>query len=371
MSDKQPLEDELSELTDPPDSPSEENEPDEEWELEIEGPELSEAPVELTVESRAHGWRLDHYLTRLYPNYSRQLFNRAIRSQAVKVNGLEVKKSRRLRVNDRVSVRLPEQADNSIQPEDLPVEVLYEDDHLIVINKAADMIVHPGKGNYRGTLAAALQFHFDRLSDIAGQHRPGIVHRLDRDTTGVIVIAKDNQVHNKLSQQFADRDVKKEYRAITWHELEFDSDYIETHIRASRRQRERMVVCKPSDSSRVAKTYYEVLERFDGFTYVKLLPETGRTHQLRVHMFHLGCQLLADELYNGGAEFKVSDLQHKRELPFPEEVGNEVLISRQALHAYRLEFEHPHSGERMKIEAPMPEDMTRTLAALKKYRARS
>jgi len=240
-----------------------------------------------------------------------------------------------------------------------------------VLNKAADMIVHPGKGNYRGTLAAALQFHFDKLSDIAGQHRPGIVHRLDRDTTGVIVIAKDNQVHNKLSQQFADRDVKKEYRAITWHELEFDSDHIETHIRASRRQRERMVVCRPQEGSRVAKTYYEVLERFDGFTYVRLLPETGRTHQLRVHMFHLGCQLLADELYNGGPEFKVSNLQYKRDLPFPEEVGNEVLITRQALHAYRLEFDHPHSGERMKFEAPLPEDFTRTLAALKKYRTRS
>ncbi len=162
-------------------------------------PALSSEPVEVTVEARAHGWRLDHYLSRLFSNYSRALFQSAINQQAVLVNGLPVKPSRRLRVNDRVSVKLPEQPDNNLPPEDIPLDVIFEDDWIIVLNKSPDMIVHPGKGNYRGTLAGALQFHFDELSDIAGSLRPGIVHRLDRDTSGVLVVAKNNQVHHRLS----------------------------------------------------------------------------------------------------------------------------------------------------------------------------
>ena len=134
--------------------------------------ELSTDPVELTVEARAHGWRIDHYLSRLFPNYSRALFQRAIETKSVLVNGISVKSSRRLRVNDRISVRLPELPDSSLPAEDIPLEVLFEDDSLIVLNKAAGMIVHPGKGNYGGTLAAALQFHFDQLSDVAGQFSP-------------------------------------------------------------------------------------------------------------------------------------------------------------------------------------------------------
>ncbi len=160
---------------------------------------LSAEPVQLTVEARAHGWRLDHYLCRLFPNYSRALFQSAINEQAVLVNGLDAKPSKRLRVNDRISVRLPERADSTLPAEDIPLDVLYEDASLIVLNKQADMIVHPGKGNYRGTLAGALQFHFDSLSDMAGSLRPGIVHRLDKDTSGVLVVAKDNQVHHRLS----------------------------------------------------------------------------------------------------------------------------------------------------------------------------
>src|SRR3990172_4624419 len=149
-------------------------------------------PILLTVEARAHGWRLDHYLARLFPNYSRMLFKRAIEQQTILVNGLPVKTSRRLRVNDRLSVRLPELPDSTLHAENLPIDVLYEDDFLVVLNKAAGMITHPGKGNYRGTLAGALQYHFDQLSDAAGQLRPGIVHRLDRDTSGVLGVAKNN-----------------------------------------------------------------------------------------------------------------------------------------------------------------------------------
>jgi len=323
-------------------------------------PELPSEAVELTVESRAHGWRIDHYLCRLFPNYSRALFQKAIHQQAVQVNGLPVKPSRRLKVNDRISVKLPQQPDRGIEPENIPLEIVHEDDALIVINKAAGMIVHPGKGNYTGTLAAALQHHFDQLSDAAGQHRPGIVHRLDRNTTGVLVIAKDNQVHHKLSQQFEQREVQKTYEAIAWGVLTFDSDYIETHMRVHARQREKMCVCPAGGDARQATTFYEVIERFAGFTHVRLQPRTGRTHQLRVHLSHLKHPIVADRLYGGRPELRLSQIRTGIESD-----GDRILIERQALHARRLEFQHPRSGQRLAFEAPLPDDMQTTLNMLR------
>ncbi|MFQ5731848.1 MAG: RluA family pseudouridine synthase [Planctomycetaceae bacterium] len=321
--------------------------------------ELSaETPIQLVVEARAHGWRIDHYLGRLFPNYSRSLFKRAIETQRVLVNGVPVKPARRLRVNDVLAVRLPKEPDSSLPAEDVPLDVIYEDESLVVINKPAGMIVHPGKGNYRGTLAGALQFHFDRLSDAAGRFRPGVVHRLDRDTTGVIVVAKDNQVHNALSSQFERREVRKEYRAICRGVFERDSDYIETHLRAHPKKREKMQVCGPGGSAREAVTFYEVIERFDGFTEVRLRPRTGRTHQLRVHAAHLGNPIVADAAYGGGSQLKRSDL------PAGDESNSDVLISRQALHAYRLEFSHPRTGQRACFEADLPADMRQLKEAL-------
>ncbi len=329
--------------------------------------ELSAQPIVVTVEARAHGWRVDHYLCRLYPNYSRVLFQRAIAQQAVLVNGLPVKMSRRLRVNDLVSVRLPELPDQSLPAENIPLDVVFEDEHLVLINKPAGMIVHPGKGNYGGTLAAALQFHFDRLSDVAGQFRPGIVHRLDRDTSGLLVVAKDNQVHQRLSAQFERREVRKEYRAITWGVMQRDSDFIETHVRVHPKQREKMIVCEADGRAREAVTFYEVLERFYDFTYLRLFPKTGRTHQLRVHMQHLGHAIVADALYGGRASLARSYLSPAgrsllRELPA---AADDLLISRQALHAYRIEFRHPVSNELLEFEAPLPADFAATLAALR------
>lgn len=323
----------------------------------------SAEPISLVVEARAHGWRVDHYLTRLYPNYSRAAFQKAIDAETILLNGLPVKSGRRLRVNDALSVRLPELPDETIPPEDIPLDVLYEYEWIAVINKAADIIVHPGKGNYRGTLAGALQFHFDRLSDVAGKFRPGIVHRLDRDTTGVMVVAKDNQCHGKLSAQFEDRSVRKEYLGIVWGQVQFDSDFIETHLRVSQRNRERMQVCEPQGNSREAVTFYEVLERFPRATLVRLLPRTGRTHQLRVHFQHLGHTMLADSLYGSICPVTAGMMVDRAAKAPPD--PNLPLISRQALHAYRLSFAHPQSGKPMQFEAPLPEDMQRTLNFLR------
>jgi 23S rRNA pseudouridine1911/1915/1917 synthase len=339
-------------------------------------PDLVIPATGLTVEPRAHGWRVDQYLVRLYPNFSRALFQKAIADGGVTVNGLPVKMSRRLRVNDRVDVRLPERADESLAAEDIPLEVLFEDAHLVVINKAAGLITHPGKGNYGGTLANALQFHFDSLSDVAGRCRPGIVHRLDRDTSGVIVVAKNNQVHGQLSAQFERRETRKEYRAIAWGRVANDSGVIETHMRVHPGNREKMTVCEPGGNSREATTGYEVLERFAEFTYVRMLPKTGRTHQIRVHLRHLGHPIIADGLY-GGRECLTASFIDRGEpggctgaaaakLPKRDDgLPDDTLISRQALHAFRLEFRHPATGRDVAFEAPLPVDMERTLERLR------
>lgn len=322
-------------------------------------------PIKVTVEVRAHGWRLDHYLTRLYPNFSRSQFQRSIDDGFVFVNGLPAKMARRLRVNDCVEFRLPETPDQTVPAEDMPLDILYDDPHLIVINKAANVIVHPGRGRYTGTLVGGLQFHFDKLSDAAGKLRAGIVHRLDRDTTGVLVVAKDNTVHHQLSKQFELRTVEKEYRALVWGEVSFDRDYIETHVRVSARNRERMMVCPEGGNARFAATFYEVRERFIGFSDMRLCPQTGRTHQLRVHMHHLGHAIVGDSLYEGRSALRKSDLVDN--VPADED---EVYIERQALHAYKLSFDHPVSGERLTFEAPLPDDMTRAFDALRKYRTK-
>ena len=304
-----------------------------------------------TVEARAHGWRLDHYLARLYPNHSRAAFQKAIAGGDCIVNGLPAKSSRRVHVNDRIEVELPTVADHRIPPEDLPLSILHEDESIVVLDKAAGMIVHPGRGNPSGTLAAALQFHFDALSDAAGEHRPGIVHRLDRDTTGVIVVAKDNQTHHKLSSQFEQRTVEKQYVAIVKGSPQFDSDWIETHVRTHPKQREKMQVCGEGGEAREATTFYQVAERLGGHSVIDLFPRTGRTHQLRLHMQHLGHPIVADRMYGGGEAF-VADGQ--------------TLIARQALHARRLTIDHPATGERLTFEAPLPPDMADTIDELRR-----
>ena len=346
---------------------------------------LSAEPLRVIVEARAHGWRVDHYLSRLFPNYSRALFQRALEQKSVVLNGLAVKAARRLRVNDVLDVRLPELPDSSLPPEDIPLDVVFEDEHLVIINKPANMITHPGKGHYRGTLAGALQFHFNQLSNVAGQLRPGIVHRLDKDTSGVIVIAKNNQVHCRLSEQFEQRTTVKEYRAIVWGEVAQDRGVIDTHVRINPKVREKMQVCEAEGNARQAVTHYEVAERFRGFTFVNLMPKTGRTHQLRLHMSHLGHPIVSDELYGGGKCLRVADVdgtlaQAERETLLSRKAESvakksgfdsvvdtfdDVLIRRQALHAFRLSFRHPESGIPMTFEAPLAADFERTLKTLR------
>ena len=331
--------------------------------LSAENPAVSEEPVDITVEARAHGWRLDHYLNRLFPNHSRAQLQRAIEAGGVRLNGLTPKASRRLRVNDRVWIQLPTAEESHIVAEDLPLEVLYEDESIIVVNKQADMVVHPGRGNWRGTLASGLQFHFDTLSDVAGRHRPGIVHRLDRDTTGVILIAKDNQIHQKISSQFERREVRKEYRAIVRGVPELASDYIRTYVCPHPRVREKMMVCPEGGNAREAVTFYRTGEDFGSYALMELHPQTGRTHQLRIHMQHILTPIVADRMYIGQSTLTKSEVLKSASVdPNPDD---DVLIARQALHAFRLTIRHPVSGKDIQFEAPFPDDFQRTLDFLR------
>ena len=314
--------------------------------------------IKLTVESRAHGWRLDHYLNRLFSNHSRGQLKKAIDSGDIVLNGLKAKASRRLRVNDRVDVRLTDAEETFFEPEAIPLDIIYEDDYFVIVNKPPGMVVHPGRGAMSGTLTSALQHHFDQLSDVGGRHRPGIVHRLDRDTTGVILVAKDNQIHQQISRQFEERTVKKEYRAIVRGVPELDSDFIKTHVCTHTRSREKMMVCAPSERSREAVTFYNVAEKFAGYALMDLKPHTGRTHQLRIHMLHISNPIVADKAYIQDGTFTTGHIKTGA-------ASGELLIDRQALHAYRLTICHPVTHETMTFEAPFPADFQKTLDTLR------
>ena len=328
------------------------------------GPAADE-PAELTATAEDAGVRVDQAVQRLFPDRSRSALQKAVKAGGVTLNGEPTKSGHRLKAGDVLRATAPPQSSPTVPAEDLPLTVLHEDERFVLIDKAAGMIVHPGRGNPTGTLAAALQHRFDALSAVAGSHRPGIVHRLDRDTSGVLIVAKDDATHAALSAQFAARTVKKEYAAIVRGLPGFDSDWIETHVRVDPKQRERMRVCDPTDGSREARTFYEVAERFPaadsagaGFAEMRLFPHTGRTHQLRVHLAHLGHPIVADAVYGREKTLTEGDVTAGV-------AGGRPLIRRQALHARRLTFDHPTTGERMTVEAPLPADMARVLGVLR------
>ncbi len=250
--------------------------------------------------------------------------------------------------------------------EEIPLDFLHVDDAIAVVNKPAGMVVHPAKGNWNGTLAGALKWHLERgaggdegLSTAGGPTRPGIVHRLDRDTSGVIIVARNESAHHALAKQFEQRTVTKTYLAITQGQPQFDADQIDLPIGIHPYQREKMAVRRDHPTSREAVTRYEVIERFHGAALVRVAPRTGRTHQIRVHLAAIGTPVLGDVLYSGRGVIE------PMLFGLPE---GPPLLRRQALHATALEIDHPVTGERMRFESPLPPDMERTLAALRTAR---
>ena len=328
-------------------------------------PGLSETPEEFEVKGRISGKRIDAYLASRFPDFSRSIVQKLIDADAVLVNGNPVRASYKVRVGDVVRIWLPDLGDGSPTPEDIPLSVIYEDESFVVVNKPRGMIVHPARGNWSGTLVNALQFHFDKLSSVGGEERPGVVHRLDKDTTGLVIVARDDSAHKHLAYQFESRTVKKQYLALVYGEPSRDQDFIEKAIGHHPTSREKMAVRLVEDGGKTATTFYEVLERFKGYALVRCKPETGRTHQIRVHLTHIGHPIVADKMYSGRERLTLADVTGA----LPDSPAAEtVFIDRQALHAHKLQFTHPVSGKTISLEAPVPKDFSDALEALKTYR---
>lgn len=327
----------------------------------MSGDELSSEPQDLVVPPEHAGARLDWFLAQQFSSYSRVMLRKVINAAGVQVEGKRVKAAHKLQAGERITIALPELPREGPQPENIPLEVLYEDDHLAAINKPPGMVVHPGKGHWAGTLTAALQFHFDQLSTAGGATRPGIVHRLDRDTSGVIVVAKTDRAHLRLAEQFEARTTEKEYFAICAGQADRDRDTIDLPIGTHPYQRERMAIRRDHATSREAQSFYEVAERFDGFLSFRVRPKTGRTHQIRLHLVSINCPVLCDKLYGGRASITVGEISRNP-------ADETVLLDRQALHARRLKIQHPETGEPLEFIAPIPPDLEKVLATLRQFR---
>lgn len=330
--------------------------PDEE--NQIEDLSLNE-PMTLQVGSSIKHRRIDKYLHSRFSNFSRVMLQNIIKAGTVKVNGNVVKASFKLTPGDRIDLTLPELPTREITPEDIPLNVIYEDDDIIILNKQSNIIVHPARGNLHGTLVNALAFYCQNLSSGLGELRPGIVHRLDRNTTGVMVVAKNDIAQWKIAKQFELRQTKKTYLAIAHGQPELNADRIKAPLGVHPKVREKYAV-RPQ-KGKEAITFYEVLERFRGFSLLKLTPHTGRTHQLRVHLAHIKHPVVADDMYGG-------KLVYPWQLRDGEPAVEDPVIGRTALHAFSLEFKHPSTEKQVIFEAPMPEDMERLLEMLRKYR---
>ncbi len=324
--------------------------------------ELTSEPVELTVASTDAGKRLDAFLAEKFPLYSRVLLRRIIASDGVTVDGERTKVAYRLREGQKVRVSLPELPRQAPRPENIPIDVLYEDEWIVAINKPPRMVVHPSRGHWSGTLAAALTYHFDQLSEVGGASRPGIIHRLDRDTSGVMVVAKKDRAHLALAAQFEGRTIEKEYFTIVSGAVNRDRDVIEQPIGAHPSHREKMAIRAGHATSRDARTFYEVAERFDGYTALRIFPKTGRTHQIRVHLTHIRYPILCDKLYGGRSQITLGEIRERRE-------DEQVILDRMALHARRLKLTHPITQEPLELVAPLRDDIERVLRELRNYRS--
>lgn len=304
--------------------------------------------------------RLDKYLCGRFNQFSRTRLQKLIKEQGVNVNGRPAKRSLKLNPGDEIDLILPPKEIRELIPEDIPIHVLYEDDQIIVVNKQHDLIVHPARGYKHGTLVNGLVYHFQNLSSGSEDWRPGIVHRLDRNTTGAMVVAKDDTSHWKLSRQFAERTTKKTYIAIVHGVPELHADCINQPLGVHPRVREKYAI-RP-DIGKQAITFYEVLERFHGYSLVQLDLKTGRTHQIRVHLNWIKNPIVADDMYGGKIVYpwQIEDRNAVPEAP---------LMARTALHAWKLEITHPVTKERMEFEAPLPQDIQTLLDELRKHRA--
>ena len=295
----------------------------------------------VTAEAEDAGTRADVFLAAKL-GVSRSNMQKLLEDGRVKRGEKIIKAKDKVRAGEMFVVDIPEPEPIEAVPENIPLDIIYEDDDVVVLNKARGMVVHPAPGNYTGTLVNALLYHCSNLSGINSAIRPGIVHRLDKDTSGIMIVAKNDAAHISLSQQIQSKTAVRTYLAVVRGNIKTDSGTIETQIARDKTDRKKMAVVK--EGGRDAITDYEVLERFGKYTLVRCKLRTGRTHQIRVHMEYLGYPLVGDPKYS----------------PMKTPFG----IKGQALHSHTLEFTHPRTGERMKFEAPLPEDMHKIITRL-------
>jgi 23S rRNA pseudouridine1911/1915/1917 synthase len=322
--------------------------------------------LRMTVDSGQAPVRIDKYMSEHVQHSSRNRIQKAADAGFIQVNGVPVKSNYKVRPGDIVTLMLDRpHYDTKIEAEDIPLDVVYEDDELMVINKPAGMVVHPGVGNFHGTLVNAIAWHLRELP-VYDPNDPsvGLVHRIDKDTSGLLVVAKTPDAKTELGAQFFNHDTHRSYQALVWGNFTEDTGRIEGNIGRDPRDRQRMAVFPAGgDIGKTAVTHYRVLERYGYTTLVECRLETGRTHQIRAHMKHIGHPLFADERY-GGMEI----LRGERTASYKAYIQNCLkLCSRQALHARTLGFVHPKTGQQMDFSAPMPDDMAQLLDKWRKY----
>lgn len=299
----------------------------------------------LTVSPEEAGVRIDKYLAEQLPDITRSYLQKLLKDGSVQMNGKPVKASTKAAVGAVIELTIPEPEEPEILPEDIPLDILYEDSDVILINKPKDMVVHPAAGHYTGTLVNALMYHCKGdLSGINGVLRPGIVHRIDKDTTGVLIVCKNDKAHNALAEQLKEHSITRKYRAIVCGNLKEDEGTVDAPLGRHPQDRKKMAIVRTGGKRAV--THYRVLERFGNYTYIECQLETGRTHQIRVHMASLGHPLLGDEVYG--------------------RVKSPFKLEGQTLHAMVLGFIHPTTGEYMEFEAPLPEYFEKLLEKLRR-----
>lgn len=306
--------------------------------------------IEITITDEMNGTRLDLVLSACLEDFSRSFIQKLFENGMITVNG-EIcrEKKRKAAAGSCVCVDIPEAEKLQVEAEDIPLDIVYEDDDVLVVNKPAGMVVHPAPGNYTGTLVNALMYHCgDNLSSINGVIRPGIVHRIDKDTSGLLMVAKNDKAHSSLSQQLSEHTITRRYKAIVHSNIKEDEGTIDKPIGRDPKNRLRNAVTELN--SKNAVTHYKVLERFGTFTLIEARLETGRTHQIRVHMAYLKHPLLGDELYGPAKSKSASKLGAKRQM----------------LHAGVLGFAHPSTGSYMEFSGPLPEDFEGVLDRLRR-----
>lgn len=298
-----------------------------------------------TVEKNESGTRIDRYLAEKDSGFSRSFIQKLLKDGQVTVGGKPAKSNYKVREDDSIHLEVPDSSEPDIVPEDIPLDILYEDEDVLIVNKPKGMVVHPAAGHYQGTLVNAVMAHCgDSLSGINGVMRPGIVHRIDKDTTGALLVCKNDNAHRDLAMQLKEHSIKRRYRAIVAGVIKENEGTIEGPIGRHPVDRKKMAI--NYKNGKEAVTHYRVLERFPNATYVECRLETGRTHQIRVHMTSIGHPLLGDEVYGSGK--------------------NPYHLQGQTLHAMILGFVHPSTGEYMEFTAPLPEYFEKLLEKLRK-----